>query len=94
MPKSKWRKVCPLHQRFLQEIQFAGNVVVLMRVAICFEYSTKPAHVKICIRKFIKPMVKKFFSRPTSKAREKRPGDKVSDSPDLDAGFTWSPQCP
>ena len=52
-PKWKWRKVCPLQQRFLQEIQVAGYVVVLMRVAMCLEYSTRPAYLKICIQKFI-----------------------------------------
>ena len=33
-------------RRFLQEIQFAGYVVVLMRVAICFEYSARPAYLR------------------------------------------------
>ena len=36
---------------------FAGYVVVLMRVAICFEYQARPAYLKICIRKFLKPVV-------------------------------------
>ena len=52
--KSKWRKACPLQRRFLQEIQFAGYVAVRMRVALCFEYSAWPVHLRICVRKFIK----------------------------------------
>ena len=34
-----------------------------MRAAICFEYSARPAYLKICIRKFIKPvaMLKKIL---------------------------------
>ena len=56
MAKSKRRKACPLPRRFLYETQFAGYVVVLMRFAICFEYSASPAYQKICIRKFIKPV--------------------------------------
>ena len=35
--------------KILQEIQFAGYVVVLMIFAICFEYSARPAYLKICI---------------------------------------------
>ena len=54
--KSKRRKACPLQRRFLQEIQVAGYVVVLMRVAICLEYSARPAYLKICVWKFIKPV--------------------------------------
>ena len=54
--KSKWRKACPPQRRFLDEIQFAGYVVVLIRVAICFEHLERPAYLKICIRKFIKPV--------------------------------------
>ena len=30
---------------------------VLMRVAICFEYSPRPEHLKICVQKFIKAVV-------------------------------------
>ena len=37
---------------------FARNpVVVLMRVATYFEYSARPAYLKICFQKFIKPVV-------------------------------------
>ena len=37
---------------------FARNpVVVLMRVATHFEYSARTAYLKICIQKFIKPVV-------------------------------------
>ena len=31
-------------------------VIVLMRVAIYFEYSAKQAYLKICIQKFIEPV--------------------------------------
>ena len=51
--ETKWRKVCPLQRRFLEEIHFPGYVLFLMTVAICFEYSVRPAYLKICIRKFI-----------------------------------------
>ena len=57
IPKLKWQKECPLQHRFLQEIQFTGYVVVLMKVAIYFEYSARPAYLKICVRNFIKPVV-------------------------------------
>ena len=50
MPKSKWRKVCPLRRRFLLEIQLADSVVILMRVAICYEYSAKLVQEKICAK--------------------------------------------
>ena len=56
-PKSKWRKVCPLQRRFLEEIQVAGYVVVLMKVATCLKYSARQAYLKICSQKFIKPVV-------------------------------------
>ena len=37
---------------------FARNpVVLLMRVATHFEYSARTAYLKICIQKFIKPVV-------------------------------------
>ena len=40
-----------------EKIQFAGYVVVHTSVAICFEYSARPAYLKICVRTFIKPVV-------------------------------------
>ena len=41
-------------RRFLQEIQFTDYVVVLMRVAICFEYLAWPPYLKICCGNVIK----------------------------------------
>ena len=63
IPKSKWRKVFPLQRRFLQEIQFAGYVVVPMRVTICFRYSLRPVQLKIYVRKFKKKHVGSKFLR-------------------------------
>ena len=53
----KIAEICTLQRRFLQEIQFAGYVEVLVRVAICFEYSGRPAYLKISIQKFRKSLV-------------------------------------
>ena len=53
MAKSKWEKACPLQRRFLQEIQFASYVVVLMRVTMCFEYSARLAYLTICIQEYM-----------------------------------------
>ena len=61
MPKSKWRKVCPLRHRFLIEIQFADSVVILMRVVMYFKYSAKLVHQKFCAIKSIKPMAQRFW---------------------------------
>ena len=44
-------------RRFLPAI-----FVVLVRVAICFEYPARAAYLKICIQKFLKPVVFKNFS--------------------------------
>ena len=53
--------VCLLQRRFLQEIQFASCVVVLMIVAKCFEYSERPAYLKSLYSKVYKTRVKKFL---------------------------------
>ena len=55
------RTVCLLQGRFLQEIQFAGCVVVLMRVTICFEYSERPAYLMTLYSKVYKTCVRKFL---------------------------------
>ena len=52
--KIKMAESMSTSMKISQEIQFASYVVVLMRVAMCFEYSARLAYLRICIEKYIK----------------------------------------